>query len=405
MIGRKEIAMEFFTVKKDVQSDRKIVLDDMILTKDMPTTAGSKMLDGYMSLFDAQVVTKLVEANYAICGKTPVGEFAFDLLGETNYKGALCADGKLLCASAETVSAGEAIAAICLDANGSVRRAASQYGLVSIKPTYGTVSRYGTVPVACSGDTVSVMASESDVCTEVLSVIAGHDEKDGTSHSDELCAKLANGADVAPVKKVALLKSMLAGADDEICTKIENAKKILSENGIEVCEIDDSVICISRVAWNILMSAELCNNVSKYDGVKYGYRAQKFSNIDELYTNSRTEAFGDLLKTAILFGSETLSTDNYMKVYDKALRMRRVIAEAFAEIFSKFDAVLMPACSSMAYCENIDSTKAFEENAYTAPASITGLPAVVSGSVQLVGKAFSDRSLLSVAKLLEKEGK
>ena len=153
------------------------------------------------------------------------------------------------------------------------------------------------------------------------------------------------------------------------------------------------------------MSAELCNNVSKYDGVKYGYRAQKFSNIDELYTNSRTEAFGDLLKTAILFGSETLSTDNYMKVYDKALRMRRVIAEAFAEIFSKFDAVLMPACSSMAYCENIDSTKAFEENAYTAPASITGLPAVVSGSVQLVGKAFSDRSLLSVAKLLEKEGK
>ncbi|MBE6570694.1 MAG: hypothetical protein E7656_00400 [Ruminococcaceae bacterium] len=397
--------MEFFTVKKDVQSDLKIVLDDMILTKDMPTTAGSKMLDGYMSLFDAQVITKLTEANYAICGKSAVGEFAFDLMGETNYKGALCADGKILNASAEIVSAGDATAAICLDANGSVRRAAAQYGLVSIKPTYGTVSRYGIVPVACSGDTVSVMAKSSDICTDVLSVIAGHDEKDGTSHSDELCAKLASGAEIQPVKKIALLKSMLAGANAEVCAKIEKAKNTLSENGIEVCEIDDSVICASRVAWNILMSAELCNNVSKYDGVKYGYRAQKFSNIDELYTNSRTEAFGELLKTAILFGSETLSTDNYMKVYDKALRMRRVIVEAFTEIFSRFDAVLMPACSSMSYPENIESTKAFEENTYTAPASITGLPAVVSGSVQLVGKAFSDRSLLAVAKILEKEGK
>ena len=149
------------------------------------------------------------------------------------------------------------------------------------------------------------------------------------------------------------------------------------------------------------MCAELCNNVSRYDGVKYGYRAENFSGLDELYTNSRTEAFGELLKTAILFGSETLSTENYMKVYDKALRTRRVIVEEFAKIFESFDAVLMPAVSSMEYTETqiaADKHVAFLENFYTAPASITGLPAVVFGGVQLVGKAFSENALLDVAK-------
>ncbi len=395
--------MEFFKVKKDAQSERKVVLDDMILTKDMPTTAGSKMLDGYMSLFDAHVVTKLESSDYAICGKAPVGEFSIDLLGETSYGADTCTDGKIMNASAEIIEAGEALASVGLDVNGSVRRAAAQYGLVSIKPTYGTVSRYGTIPVACSGEAVSVMAKSSDICSDILDVISGHDDKDGTSLSEDLCKT----ATAAPVKKVAILKPMLEDTDDEVCSKIEDAKKLLGANGIEVCEIDDSVICTSRVAWNILMSAELCNNVSRYDGVKYGYRAEKFSNIDELYTNSRTEAFGELLKTAILFGSETLSTNNYMKVYDKALRMRRVIIEAFGEIFNSYDAVMIPACSSMSYsCEAVKNNKyiSYEENAYTAPASISGLPAVVAGGVQFVGKAFADKSLLGIAKLFEKEG-
>jgi aspartyl-tRNA(Asn)/glutamyl-tRNA(Gln) amidotransferase subunit A len=177
---------------------------------------------------------------------------------------------------------------------------------------------------------------------------------------------------------------------------------------VEVCEIESEVIASAGAAWNVLMSAELCNNVSRYDGVKYGYRAKDFSGLDELYVNSRTEAFGELLKAAILFGSETLSTANYQPVYDKCLRTRRVICEEFAKIFADADAVLLPAVSTLAYTEaSVAENKhlAFEENIYTAPASITGLPALVAGGVQLVGKAFSENALLDVAKIFTGEAK
>ena len=400
--------MKIYTSKLFAPSAQTVVADDMILTKQMPTAAGSKMLDGYMSLFDAHILTLLAEAGFSLGGKADVGEFAIDLLGETSYNGAITKDGKLANASAEILVAAEALATVNLDVNGSVRRAAAQNGLVSIKPTYGTVSRYGTVPVACSGETVSVMATNARDCRHVLSAIVGHDDKDGTSLSEELCARVRESAPFDPVKKVALLTSMTQGIDREVSQKLETFCQKLEACDIEICEVESDVIAAARVAWNILMSAELCNNVSRYDGVKYGYRAQQFSGIDELYTNSRTEAFGELLKTAILFGSETLSTENYMKVYDKALRTRRVICEAFARLFESFDAVLMPACSTMAYtCEQATAAPfmPFTENLYTAPASITGLPALVTQGVQLVGKAFSENALFALAEAVEKEGK
>lgn len=397
--------MKIYTSKVDTASARVVVADDMFLTKDMPTAAGSKMLDGYMSLFDAEVLTRLSDKGYALGGKADVGEFAFDLIGETSYNGAVISDGKLTTASAEILKAGEAMATLNMDVNGSTRRAAAQNGLVSIKPTYGTVSRYGTVPVACSGETVSVTSTTADSCREILDAIAGHDDKDGTSLPTASCEKVKSSP---AIRRIAIITSMTKGADADVLAKLDSVKAALTANGVEICEIDNEVIPTARVAWNILMSAELCNNVSRYDGVKYGYRAQSFSNIDELYTNSRTEAFGELLKSTILFGSETLSTDNYMKVYDKALRIRRVIVEAFAKIFESFDAILMPACSALAYTEaDIKENKylVFEENFYTAPASITGLPAVVFGGAQMVGRSFSEMALLDLAKTCEKEGK
>ncbi len=398
--------MNAYTVKKDISSGKVIVADDMILTTDMATTAGSKMLEGYMSLLESEALTRLKNAGYAVSGKADVGEFAIDLLGETSVRGALVCDGKIKNAAAEIVASGEAVAAVCLDVNGSVRRAAAQAGLVSVKPTYGTVSRYGTIPVACSGETVSVLSKCIDECRDILDAVAGHDDKDGTSLSDELCAKLKKNAEFAPVRRVAVLSSLVAKTDDEVKAKINAAVEALCKNGVEVVEIENDIIPCARAAWNVLMSAELCNNVSRYDGVKYGYRAQNFSGIDELYTNSRTESFGELLKTAIIFGSETLSTENYMKVYDKCLRTRRVIVDEFAKIFGEFDAVLMPAVSTLSYTEEMTAANkhlAFEENLYTAPASVTGLPAVVCGGVQLVGKAFSENALLDAAKMV-KEG-
>lgn len=401
--------MELYISKNEKAKGKTVALDDMILTNEYPTTAGSKMLEGYMSLFNAEVVDRLKNAGYEIGGKANVGELCIDLLGETSYFGATeNADGALMTASSELVKKGDALAAIGLDANGTPRRAAALNGQVCVKPTYGTVSRFGTISIACSGETVSVTANTVSAVKEILDVIAGHDDKDGTSLSEEKCALVKSSAEFSSAKKVAVARSITDSADEATKAVIAKAKAAFEAKGIAVEEVDDSVLLTAKNAWNILMSAELCNNVSRYDGVKYGYRTKNYTTIDELYTNSRTEAFGDLLKTAILFGSETLSTENYMKMYDKGLRIRRVLVEKFAEIFETYDAVLMPASTKTVYTKaDTDANKyiAYDENLYTAPASITGLPVVVAGGVQLIGKAFSENVLFDLAKTLEGDGK
>ncbi len=379
----------------------KIVIDDMFLTVGTPTTAGSKMLEGYNSLFEAEVLTRLNAAGYTITGKAKVGEFGVDLLGETSYFGADYENDTLQYPAAVQVKSGEAEAAVVLDVNGAPRRGAAQNNLVALKPTYGMVSRYGTIPVACSGETVSVVAANAADCREVFAAMAGHDAKDGTSLPESMVD--AGKAAVTKKNKVAVLSSMLKGTSEEVQAQIAAVSENLAKNGVEVVTVDAETVAYAGAAWNILMSAELCNNVSRYDGVKYGYRTKTYTNIDELYTNSRTEAFGELLKSAILFGSETLSTENYQKVYDKALRVRRVISEAMKAILADCDALLMPAASVKAYSKAMveaDKYLPYKENFYTAPASITGLPVVVAGGVQLVGNAFSEDVLLDLAELV-----
>lgn len=394
--------MKLYTAKKETAASAAIVLDDMFLTKDLPTSAGSKMLDGYQSLFGASVIEKLEECGYAVSGKANVGEFSIDLLGESSYYGAVTdANGNLSAAVAEILKNGEAEAVLSFDVNGMPRRAAALADLCYLKPTYGIVSRFGTIAAACSGECVGVMAKTASACRGAFAAIVGHDDKDGTSLSEEKCASaLASGK----IQKVAVLSSFLDGVDAKTAEKIENAKTLLAKEGIAVTEIDGARLLASREAWNVLLCAELCNNVSRYDGIKYGYRTPEYKTIDELYTKSRTEAFGELLKTAILYGSDALSTDNYEKIYDKSLRIRRVMVETFAEIFAEYDAVLLPAASRSAFtATDLASDKAlcFKENLYTAPASITGMPALVCGGVQFVGKAFSDGALLTLAKFFE----
>ncbi len=398
--------MNLYTVKAEASAEKAVVLDDMILTKDYPTTAGSRMLANYKSLFDAEVVTRLRDAGYGIVGKVPVGEFAFDLLGETSAQGPILRDGALRYAAAEVLLRDEAMAAVCLDVNGAPRRAAALSGLVAVKPTYGTVSRYGTVPVACSGETVSVMAKSAAECREVLGAIAGHDKRDGTSLDDE-AAKAASLPKEQAVTRIGIVSELFDTTDVETKARLSALSEALSSVGVSLSEVKLPIAAAAHEAFSILMSAELCNNVSRYDGVKFGYRASQYESIDELYTRSRTEAFGPLLKYAILFGSEVLSEKNYQKMYDKALRIRRKTAEALAALFSEVDALLLPVCSSAAFSEESvgeDKTLVFEENRYTAPASLTGLPSVVYGGCALLGPAFSEGALLSLCELLEKEG-
>ena len=381
-----------YTAKNETAGAKKIALDDLILTKNYPTAAGSKMLDGYMSLFDAEIVTRIQAAGYDIAGKVNVGEFSLDLLGETSFYGEnRNADGNLVSALAESIK--EAEACLCVDSNGTPRRAAALNGLCFIKPTYATVSRYGLVATVCSGETVGVLAETADKCGEILSAVAGHDDKDGTSLPQE---RIDSAKAAAEIKKVAVPVSFLSGLSEEMKTVVANAIADLKAQGVEVVEIEDEILRFAQPAWNTLSAAELCNNINRFDGVKYGYRSPNYNNIEDLYTNSRTEAFGILTKMQLLLGSEVLSTENYMPVYDKALRMRRVICERFAEIFVDFDAVLLPVCSKTAYSAT-DTDTAYNESLYTAPASVSGLPAVVCKGVQLVGNYLSDASLLSLA--------
>ncbi len=374
-----------------------IAVDDTLLIAGTPATAGSKMLENFTPLFTAEVVERAESAGYSVSGKTNVGEFGLDLLGETSYFTEVTEDGALRGAAAELVRKGEVEAAISVDINGAPRRAAAASGVTFVKPTYGTVSRYGVISAAASGETVGVTAADTDAAAKLLTAIAGHDAKDGTSLPSE---KYEYKTDLA-VKgmKIAVIKEL---ADDGTLKTVEALKKL----GAEVEEISFELTSAAQAAWQILMAAETTNNLSRFDGVKYGYRTAEYKNIDELYVKSRTEAFGFLAKATILYGSDVLSKGKYQACYDKALRTRKLIVDAMTNLFAKYDAVITAVMSEKSvkpYDLKDAFAKVFAESKYTAVASITGLPAVVSGGVQLIGDYFAESKLLSLSKALQKE--
>ena len=384
-----------------------VVLDDMILTKDLTTTAGSKMLDGYKILFEAELVTRLKEKGYNISGKVNTGEFNLDFLGETSFlKNEENDLQEFNNAMSNILKNEDVVAGLTLEVNGSSIRTAGLNNLVYLKPTYCLVSRFGTIASACSGETVGIMAKESKDCREIFSVISGHDSKDGTSLQDDFCVALKDKKSKKEIKKIAIAKSMLSDIDDDskkIVDKfIEDAKKI----NVEIEYLDADELLLAKPVLNVLMSAEVCNNVSRYDGIKYGYRTKNYTSIDELYTNSRTEAFGYLLKSTILYGSDALSTENYLKKYDKALRVRRIISNYVEKVFDEYDAILLPVSSKQKYTRKEiveNKTIAYDESKFTSPTMITGNPTLVIGGVQLIGQKLSEDSLLDFANRYEKE--
>ena len=380
-----------------------IAVDDTLLVKDAVATAGSRILDGFKPLFSAEAVVRLEEKGYAVSGKAHTGEFGLDLVGEFSYYAPQ--EEKLEGAAAALVKNGDVKAALGVDMNGSTRRAAALAGIDFLKPTYGTVSRYGVISCAASGEQVGVYAPDADSVKEIIGVIAGHDDKDGTS----LPAKeYEYSTDIAVSgKKVCIVKELLEKADDETKANVMKYAEALKATGIEVEEISWNFFDLANTAWQILMCAETCNNVSRYDGVKYGHRAEQYRNIDELYVKSRTEGFNFLTKAVILYGSDVLSKNRYKDCYDKSLRVRRVIADATKELLEKYDAILTPVCSKTeytAYDIKDAFTKVFEESVFTALPNLIGTPALVSGGVQLMGKHFDESVLLSLAKSVERKG-
>lgn len=381
-----------------------IAVDDTLLVKGTPACAGSRILEGFTPLFSAEAVTRLEEKGYVISGKAHTGEFGLDLVGEFSYYDKK--EGALKGASAELVSEGSVKASLGVDMNGSPRRAAALSGVDFLKPTYGTVSRYGVISCAASGEQVGVYAKDAEGIKEIMDVISGHDEKDGTSLKEEKYDYTIN-SDIKG-KKVCVIKELLDKADADVKAKINAFVKALEAKGAVVEEISSDIFEASNVAWQILMTAETCNNVSRYDGVKFGHRATEYKNIDELYVNSRTEGFNFLTKSVIMYGSDVLSKQRYKDCYDKSLRVRRVISEKYKALMEKYDAILAPVSSKASYdAYDIKDAflKVFEESVFTSIANLIGTPALVSGGVQLLGSHFGEGTLLSIANAVEKEVK
>lgn len=385
------------------RGDKAIAVDDTVLVSGIQTTAGSKMLEGFVPLFDAEAVTRLKNAGYEVSGKASVGEFGLDLLGETAHGGGYTDDsGRLRGAAAALVAGGEVHGALCVDLNGTPRRAAQLGGVVFVKPTYGTVSRYGVIPCACSGEQIGVMARTAGDAAELLAVIAGRDEKDGTSIPNAKY-EYKIGDSVAGLR-IGIPTEYLDMADDEISANVRKFAEVMSAGGASVEEFSLPEAELAAPAWQILMSAETCNNLSRYDGVKFGHRTKDYADIDSLYVGTRSEGFGLNTKTVILYGSDVLSKDRYIDCYDKSMRVRRVLKNKVDEVFAKYDCVLSPACFKMQYLASDVNTQAdvYAESRFTALASITGIPAVVAGGVQLMGNSFSECSLLTAAACFER---
>lgn len=393
--------MNNYTIK--LSDNGNIAVDDTILVKDAQSAAGSRILEGFKPLFSAEAVTRLEKAGYIMAGKTHVGEFGLDLVGEFSYYAEQ--DEELKCAAAEAVAKKEVKAALGVDMNGATRRGAALSGVDFLKPTYGTVSRYGIISCAASGEQLGVYAADVDGVKEIMDVIAGHDEKDGTSLKEESYNYKTD--ETVSGQKVCIIKELLEKADEEVVARVNAYAEKLRAAGVVVEEVSFDIVDAANTAWQMLMTAETCNNVSRYDGVKFGHRAAEYKNIDELYVNTRTEGFNFLTKATILYGSDVLSKHRYDDCFGKSLKVRRVVAERFAKLMEAYDAVLTPVTSKSAYT-TYEIEKAFqtvfEESVYTAVANLIGVPALVSGGVQLMGKAFSESTLLSLAGCVERAG-
>lgn len=385
----------------EINSAGTIAVDDTILIKGVPATAGSKMLENFTPLFTAEAVERLQKAGYEISGKTNVGEFGLDLMGETSHFD--CKGDFIKGAAASLVADKKVKAALNVDLNGAPRRAAAVSGVDFIKPTYGTVSRYGIIACACSGEQIGVTADSAQTASEVLSVIAGHDSKDGTSLPGEKY-EYSLDEDVASMK-VCIIKELYEKSRDDVKSKIDAYAEAIKAKGANVDYVSMDVVFAAQTAWQILLAAETCNNLSRFDGVKYGYRTPEYKNIDELYVKSRTEGMNFLTKATVIYGSDVLAKGKYEACYDKSLRVRRVVLNKIKELLAQYDAILTPSCSKLSYepYEISDAfDKVYEESLFTAVPSITGLPAMVSGGVQLIADSFKESTLLSIAHSVER---
>ena len=400
-----------------------MAIKDNICTKDIKTTCSSKMLGDYKPPYNATVIKKLESQGFVPLGKTSMDEFAMGGSSQTsafakpkNPFNAECVPGGSSGGSATAVAAGLCTAALGSDTGGSIRQPAAFCGITGIKPTYGTVSRFGLVAFGSSLDQIGPMANSAEDCATILNAISGHDVHDHTSRNHSIDFTSLLGKSIAGLK-IGIPKEFFGdGIDEEIKTAVMSAAKFYEENGATLIDVSMPSLKYAVSAYYLLACAEASSNLSRFDGVKYGYRTDSPESYDELIKKSRSEGFGTEVKRRILLGTYALSSGYYDAYYKKALAVRQQCRAEHDEIFSTCDIMLTPTTPTAAYrCgENIDDpVKMYLADICTVTANIAGIPAISvpcglnkSGmpiGFSLSAKRFDDAKLIQFADLFEKE--
>ena len=394
-----------------------VAVKDNMCTEGMLTTCSSKILGNFVPTFTSEAVINLEKAGAVILGKTNMDEFAMGSTTETSAYGETKnpwnlehVPGGSSGGSCAAVAAEECFYALGSDTGGSIRQPSSFCGVTGIKPTYGTVSRYGLIAYGSSLDQIGPVAKDVTDCATILEVIASHDEKDSTSvKRDDLDFTSALVDDVKGMK-IGIPKDYFGeGLDSEVKDAVLNAAKVLEQKGAIVEEFDLSLVEYAIPAYYVIACAEASSNLARFDGVKYGYAAKDFDDLTDLYYKSRSEGFGTEVKRRILIGAFVLSSGYYDAYYKKALQVKAVIKQSFDKAFEKYDVILSPTAPTTALKmgENLsDPLKMYLGDIYTVSVNLAGLPSMVVPcgfdkegmpiGLQLIGKPFGENGLLNM---------
>ncbi|MFI3226775.1 MAG: Asp-tRNA(Asn)/Glu-tRNA(Gln) amidotransferase subunit GatA [Clostridia bacterium] len=391
-----------------------MAIKDNMCTKGILTTCGSKMLENFKPIYSSTAVNKLADAGAVILGKLNMDEFAMGSTCETSHSGTTknpwnkdCVPGGSSGGSAAAVAANEAFATLGSDTGGSIRQPAAYCGVTGLKPTYGTVSRYGLVAYASSLDQIGPIGKDVYDVAEVFQTIMGHDDKDSTSVKNDI-SRFTLENNVKGMKIGVPQEYFAEGLDEEVRASVMDAVKTLEGMGAIVETFSMPSLSVAIPAYYIIACAEASSNLSRYDGIKYGHRAEKFEDLTDLYYKSRSEGFGEEVKRRILIGSFVLSSGYYDAYYKKALQVKALIKKGFDEAFAKYDVILSPTAPSTApkIGESLgDPLKMYLSDIYTISVNLAGLPGLVvpcgyskAGmpiGLQIIGNAFSEKTILS----------
>lgn len=391
---------------------------DIFCTQGIKTSAGSKMLDNFISPYDATVVAKAKAAGLVTLGKVNMDEFAMGSTSESSFYGATKnpwnlehVPGGSSGGSAAVVAADLAPFATGTDTGGSIRQPASFCGLTGLKPTYGRVSRFGMIAFASSLDQGGPMARSAEDCAFLMNTIAGHDAKDSTSVNKEVDDYVANlNATAVKGLRIGIPKQYfnVQGLDAEVKARVEESLKTLEGMGAILVEIDLNMTEAYVPTYYLIAPAEASSNLSRYDGVRYGYRCENPKDILDLYKRSRSEAFGAEVQRRILIGTYALSAGYYDAYYVKAQKVRRLIQQDFLKAFENVDVIAAPSAPTTAYKigANLSPTEMYLGDIYTLAVNLAGLPAInapvgfdkdsLPVGLQLIGNYWSESQLLSI---------